>query len=41
MSHQFSKIMFTEGVKATQSDFGSREKQARFTELANPNDRLE
>ena len=40
MPHQFSKIMFTDGVKATQSDFGSREKQERFTELAGPNDRL-
>jgi len=40
MSHQFAKIMFTDGVKATQSDFGSREKQERFTELANPNDKL-
>jgi len=40
MPHQFSKIMFTDGVKATQSDFGSRKKQERFTELANPNDRL-
>lgn len=40
MSHQFAKIMFTDGVKATQSDFGSREKQERFIELAGPNDTL-
>ena len=40
MSHQFAKIMFTDGVKATQSDFGSREKQERFSQLAGPNDSL-
>ena len=40
MPHQFAKIMFTDGVKATQSDFGSREMQQRFTELANSNNSL-
>lgn len=40
MSHQFSKIMFTDDVKATQSDFGSREKQAMFSERARPNNSL-
>ena len=40
MSHQFSNIMFTEDVKVTQSEFGSRESQARFSERARPNDSL-
>ena len=40
MTHQFSQIMFTDGVKTVQSEFGSREKQARFSEMANPNDSL-
>ena len=40
MTHQFSQIMFTDGVKTVQSEFGSREKQARFNEMASPNDRL-
>jgi predicted pyridoxine 5'-phosphate oxidase superfamily flavin-nucleotide-binding protein len=40
MSHHFADIMFTDSVKATQAQFGSREKQARFAELAGPNDLL-
>ena len=32
--------MFTDGVKATQSDFGSRDKQERFTKMTGPNDSL-
>ena len=40
MSHQFSRIMFTDDVKATQVDFGSREKQTRFSEHARANSSL-
>ncbi len=40
MSHQFAKRMFTDSVKATQQEFGSGERQARFAELAGPNDAL-
>ena len=40
MSHQFSRIMFTQDVKDTQSDFGSREKQALFTKRVGPNSSL-
>ena len=40
MTHQFSEIMFTDSVKAAQAEFGSREKQAVFTERAPTNDAL-
>ena len=40
MAHQFSAIMFTDGVKAAQTEFGSREKQAVFAERAPANDAL-
>ena len=40
MAHQFADIMFTDSVKATQEQFGSRERQAKFAEIAGPNDEL-
>ena len=40
MAHQFSAIMFTDGVKSVQTEFGSREKQAVFAERAPANDAL-
>ena len=40
MAHQFAEIMFTDDVKAVQEQFGSREHNERFTELAGPNDEL-
>ena len=40
MSHQFAEIMFTEGVKAAQEQYGSRARLERFTEMAGPNDEL-
>ena len=40
MSHQFAEIMFTDGVKAAQTAYGSRQRMERFTEMAGPNDTL-
>lgn len=40
MSHQFAKIMFTDGVKAAQEAYGSRQRMQRFSEMAGPNDTL-
>jgi len=40
MSHQFAEIMFTDGVKAAQEQYGSRARLKRFTEMAGPNDEL-
>ncbi len=40
MSHQFAEIMFTEGVKSAQEEYGSRARLARFTSMAGPNDVL-
>jgi predicted pyridoxine 5'-phosphate oxidase superfamily flavin-nucleotide-binding protein len=40
MSHQFAEIMFTEGVKSAQEEYGSRERLERFTSMAGPNDKL-
>ena len=40
MSHQFAEIMFTDGVKAAQEDYGSRARLKRFAEMAGPNDEL-
>ena len=40
MSHQFTEIMFTDGVKAAQSAYGSRQRMQRFSEMAGPNDTL-
>lgn len=40
MTHQFSDIMFTPDVEATQTEFGSRETQERFRERAPANDQL-
>ena len=40
MSHQFAEIMFTEGVKAAQEQYGSRARLERFTSMAGPNDSL-
>ena len=40
MSHHFADIMFTEGVKAAQEQYGSRARLERFTSMAGPNDEL-
>jgi len=40
MSHQFAEIMFTEGVKAAQEDYGSRARMERFAGISGPNDEL-
>ena len=40
MSHQFAEIMFTDGVKAAQADYGSRDRMERFAGIAGPNDEL-
>jgi len=40
MSHQFAEIMFTDGVKAAQEQYGSRARLERFTSMAGPNDEL-
>jgi predicted pyridoxine 5'-phosphate oxidase superfamily flavin-nucleotide-binding protein len=40
MSHQFAEIMFTDGVKAAQEQYGSRARLERFTSMAGPNDSL-
>ena len=40
MAHRFSEIMFTDGVKAAQAQLGSRERMARFSLEAGPNDEL-
>jgi len=40
MSHQFAEIMFTEGVKSAQEEYGSRARLERFTSMAGPNDAL-
>jgi hypothetical protein len=40
MSHQFAEIMFTDGVKSAQQEYGSRERLQRFTAMAGPNDAL-
>ena len=40
MSHQFAEIMFTDGVKAAQEEYGSRSHNKRFAGIAGPNDRL-
>jgi len=40
MSHQFAEIVFTAGVKAAQSAYGSRQRMERFAEMAGPNDTL-
>jgi predicted pyridoxine 5'-phosphate oxidase superfamily flavin-nucleotide-binding protein len=40
MSHQFAEIMFTDGVKAAQEEYGSRARLERFAEIAGPNDEL-
>jgi predicted pyridoxine 5'-phosphate oxidase superfamily flavin-nucleotide-binding protein len=40
MSHQFAEIMFTDGVKAAQTDYGSRDRMKRFAVVAGPNDEL-
>ncbi len=40
MSHQFAEIMFTEGVKSAQEEYGSRARLERFTAMAGPNDEL-
>ena len=40
MSHHFADIMFTEGVKSAQEEYGSRERLERFTSMAGPNDSL-
>ena len=40
MSHQFARIMFTDGVKAAQEEYGSRARLERFSEMAGPNDEL-
>jgi predicted pyridoxine 5'-phosphate oxidase superfamily flavin-nucleotide-binding protein len=40
MSHQFAEFMFTNGVKAAQADYGSRDRMERFASVAGPNDEL-
>ena len=40
MSHQFAELMFTDGVKAAQEQYGSRARLERFTEMAGPNNEL-
>ena len=40
MPHQFAEIMFTDGVKAAQEQYGSRARLERFTSMAGPNDEL-
>jgi predicted pyridoxine 5'-phosphate oxidase superfamily flavin-nucleotide-binding protein len=40
MAHQFAELMFTDGVKAAQENYGSRTRLQRFTEMAGPNDEL-
>ena len=40
MAHQFAEIMFTDGVKAAQEQYGSREHNERFAGIAGPNDLL-
>jgi predicted pyridoxine 5'-phosphate oxidase superfamily flavin-nucleotide-binding protein len=40
MTHQFAEIMFTDGVKSAQEQYGSRERMERFAGIAGPNDEL-
>lgn len=40
MAHQFAELMFTDGVKAEQENYGSRARLQRFVEMAGPNDEL-
>jgi len=40
MAHQFANLIFTDSVMRAQAEFGSRGKQARFAQLAGPNDEL-
>jgi predicted pyridoxine 5'-phosphate oxidase superfamily flavin-nucleotide-binding protein len=40
MSHQFAEIMFTQGVKAAQEQYGSRAHNERFAGVSGPNDAL-
>lgn len=40
MAHQFAEIMFTDGVRKAQEEYGSRERLERFTSMAGPNDEL-
>ena len=40
MSHQFAEVMFTDGVKAAQEQYGSRARIERFAENSGPNDEL-
>jgi len=40
MSHQFAEIMFTDGVKSAQEQYGSRARLERFSANAGPNDEL-
>jgi len=37
MAHQFAEIMFTDGVKAAQEEYGSRTRMQRFAGIAGPN----
>ena len=39
MTHQFSQIMFTDGVKAAQEHIGSRAQYDRFTAATGPNEK--
>jgi predicted pyridoxine 5'-phosphate oxidase superfamily flavin-nucleotide-binding protein len=40
MPHQFAELMFTQGVKAAQEEYGSRARLERFTDMAGSNDEL-
>ena len=40
MAHQFAKLMFTEGVRTAQEQYGSRGRLERFAAMAGPNDEL-
>ena len=40
MTHRFADITFTDSVKATQLDYGSRPNNERLQNHAGPNDQL-
>jgi len=40
MSHQFAEIMFTDGVKSAQEQYGSRARMERFAGIVGPNNEL-
>lgn len=40
MTHQFADLMFTDGVRAAQEQYGSRAHNERFASISGPNDML-